>query len=192
MKTVLFIPGYYESIASRDYRATIAAIESQGFKVNFVPIGWARTTLKEWLDEFDKTYQKYDTKTTILAGFSFGAIIALSAAAQRNPAELWLFSLSPYFKEDIPKDKRDWRGLGHRRIQAFKERLTEDVFKSIRCPTSIYFGEVEAKKYPEIYNRSVRAHSLISNSKLITIPNSGHDVTNINYIETIKATLKSH
>jgi pimeloyl-ACP methyl ester carboxylesterase len=186
MRTVLFIPGYYESINDRDYKAVIKTIESKGYKVKFVPVTWMRTTLKDWLPAFIKTYEKYDAKSTILVGFSFGAVIALCAAARRNPAGLWLFSLSPYFVEDIPKDKRDMYGLGHRRIGAFKEMLSEDLCKSISCPTLVFVGEKEDKS---VHGRAIRTNKLLSRSKLIEVPDSKHDVANSNYIKSIKANL---
>jgi pimeloyl-ACP methyl ester carboxylesterase len=186
MKTVLFVPGYYESIDDRDYNAVIRAIELKGYKVKFVPITWVRTTLKDWLPEFTKIYEKYDAKNTILAGFSFGSLITLCAAAMRNPAGLWLFSLSPYFVEDIPKDKRDMYGLGHRRISAFKETVGEGLYNKIGCQTTVFVGEKEDKN---VYNRAIRTNKLLTNCELIKVPDSGHDVANPHYIEAIKANI---
>src|ERR1035437_7799397 len=101
MKTVLFVPGYQEDMKSRDYASTIRAIESQGYEVKFVPINWKRTTIDQWVEELDAEYGKCDPKQTIIAGFSFGAMTAFVTATKRNPFELWLFSLSPYFVEDL-------------------------------------------------------------------------------------------
>lgn len=101
MKTVLFVPGYQEDLTSRDYNATIKAIEKRGYKVEFVPIQWTRTTITNWVKELDKAYSNHDQSQTILAGFSYGAMTAFVSATKRNPSELWLFSLSPYFAEDL-------------------------------------------------------------------------------------------
>src|ERR1700745_701040 len=101
MKTVLFVPGYQEDIKSRDYTSTVRTIEKQGYKVKFVPINWVRTTIDNWVDELEAVYSKHDPADTILAGFSFGAITAFVAAVKQNPFELWLFSLSGYFDEDV-------------------------------------------------------------------------------------------
>lgn len=97
MKTVLFVPGFKEDIESRDYKSTIKAIESSGYKVNFIPIEWSRTTIDDWLNELWAEYSKYNPKETILAGFSFGAVTAFVAAAKQNPSELWLFPYRPIF-----------------------------------------------------------------------------------------------
>ena len=110
MKTVLFVPGYPENLESRDYVSTISSIETAGYVVKFVPIEWARTTIDDWVAELEAEYSKHDPRDTVLAGFSFGAMTAFVAASKRNPSELWLFSLSGYFDEDIKNKemKKSW------------------------------------------------------------------------------------
>jgi hypothetical protein len=63
---VLFVPGFREDIKSRDYKSTLAAIEGKGYKVEFVPIKRARTTIEDWTKELNKHYSKYDSAVTIL------------------------------------------------------------------------------------------------------------------------------
>jgi pimeloyl-ACP methyl ester carboxylesterase len=186
MKTVLFIPGFYEGLKDRDYRGVIRVIESKGYKVKFVPINWARTTLHDWVKEFTATYSQYDAKNVVLAGFSFGAMTAFVSASKRNPSELWLFSLSPYFAEDASGWKKSWHNLlGHRRMSAFKEYKFNELAKNIRCQTLIFVGEAEAKKFPGLANRVRMAHKLLTASKLVIVPNSPHDVGDPNYIQAI-------
>jgi predicted alpha/beta-hydrolase family hydrolase len=50
----------------------------------------------------------------------------------------------------------------------------------------ILYGEKEAKKYPRIGNRAEIAHKVIKDSTLIKVPNADHDVTDLNYIASLK------
>jgi pimeloyl-ACP methyl ester carboxylesterase len=186
MKTVLFIPGYYENIDSRDYKAVLKAIESKGYVTKFVPINWVRTTIDDWVNEFETVYTKYDPKNTILAGFSFGAMIALCAASKINPIELWLFSLSPYFYEDLPMQKKSHLAyIGHRRVSAFNKLIFSKSAKSIKCKTLLFIGEIERAKFSDLFNRVKEANKQIKDSNLLTVENAGHDVSNKNYIDSI-------
>lgn len=188
MKTVLFVPGYQEDIDSRDYRATIRAIEKKGYKVRFVPINWVRTTIDYWVEEFDKVYATYDPKETILAGFSYGAMTVFMSAVKRNPSELWLFSLSPYFAEDLKSKnmKQAWlKRIGHRRVTAFNELNFERLSKAINCRTLLFAGQLEIDKWPVIGERVIEADRLLSDVTLIIIPDAGHDVANKDYVQAI-------
>lgn len=186
MKTVLFIPGFREGITSCDYKSTLAAIEAKGYKVKFVPINWTRTTIDDWVKELDKEYSKHDPTETILAGFSYGSMTAFIAAAGKNPSELWLFSLSPYFCDDMPDMKKTWlSNIGHRRADAFRKLNFNSLSNRIKCKTLIIVGEIEAAKYPLIDKRSKIAHQKIANSNLIVVEDADHDVSDKNYIATI-------
>lgn len=186
MKTVLFIPGFREDIKSRDYKSTLAAIESKGYQVKFVPINWARTTIEDWAKELNKEYSQHEPADTILAGFSFGSMTAFIAAVDKNPSELWLFSFSPYFSDDMPDMKKSWlSNIGHRRADSFRKLNFNSLAKSIKCKTLIIVGEVEAAKYPLINKRSKIAHQKIANSNLVVVEGADHDVSDKNYIATI-------
>ena len=188
MKTVLFVPGYQEDLKSRDYASTISAIEERGYKVVFVSINWKRTTIDQWVDEFDAVYSKYDPKQTIIAGFSFGAMTAFVAATKRNPFELWLFSLSPYFLEDInsPDMKKSWLNIiGHRRVSAFSKINFNKLAAKIECRTLLFIGEIEMNKWSGMKKRNTVAHKQLKNNQLTIVQGVGHDVTNDKYIEAI-------
>ncbi len=188
MKTVLFVPGYQEDMNSRDYVSTIRAIESKGYKVKFVPINWMRTTIDQWVDELEAVYNKYNPKQTIIAGFSFGAMTAFVAATKRNPFELWLFSLSPYFAEDLKSKnmKQTWlNGIGHRRVSAFSKLNFKDLSAKIECRALIFVGEIEMKKWPSMNERNNAAHKQLQNNELTIVKGVGHDVANKHYIDAI-------
>lgn len=187
MKTVLFIPGFREGIKSRDYKSTLTAIEGKGYKVKFVPINWTRTTIDDWVKELDKEYSKYNPAETILAGFSYGSMTAFMAAVSKNPYELWLFSFSPYFSDDMPNMKKSWlSNIGHRRADSFRKLDFNSLAENIRCRTMIVVGEVEASRYPLIDKRSKIAHQKIANSSLTVVKGADHDVSDKNYIDAIR------
>jgi pimeloyl-ACP methyl ester carboxylesterase len=189
MKTVLFVPGYQEDLKSRDYSATIAAIKERGYKVTFVPIQWSRTTISDWAQELDRVYSKHDPKETILAGFSYGAMTALMSATKRNPSQLWLFSLSPYFAEDLKSKnmKQTWlKGIGHRRVTAFSKLDFKNLAKSVTCKTLLFTGQLEINKWPVIGERSAAAHKLLQKNTLTIVKEAGHDVADKHYIAAIE------
>jgi len=187
MKTVLFVPGFREGLTTRAYKETIKAIQSKGYVVKFVPIHWKRTLIQDWVGELDKVYENCDPKNTILAGFSYGAMTAFMSAVQKNPAELWLFSLSPYFSDDMPKMKKSWlSNIGHRRADTFRALDFTELAKSIKCKTLIFVGGVEARKYPLVGNRAEVAHKALQSSKLVVAPSADHDVTDKDYIAAIQ------
>lgn len=189
---VLFVPGSGEDIDSRDYRAVLSAIEQRGYRTQFVPIKWARTTPEKWRTQLMEEYAKHDAHETILAGFSFGAVTALLAAAERNPAALWLCSLSPYFAENFAHEymKTSWLNyLGKRRVDEFRHLSFEALAAKVSCPTQLYYGEEEFQKFPIMKRQSELAQKDITDAVLYIAPHAGHDVTNTNYLQTIHSTI---
>lgn len=189
MKTVLFIPGYPEDLESRDYASTIGMIKERGYEVVFVPIKWRYATIENWVDELMAVYDKYKPENTILAGFSYGAMTAFVASSKRNPSELWLFSLSGFFREDInSKDmKKGWlNDIGHRRVAAFEKLDYQKIARDITCKTLLFAGANEMDLWPTMKYRTNQAPKYLKNSKLTIIEGVGHDVTDELYIAAIK------
>lgn len=189
MKTVLFVPGYREHRKSRDYTSTIHAIKKQGYKVKFIPINWERSTIDDWQDELMRTYVKYDPADTILAGFSFGAMTAVVAAAKRTPSQLWLFSLSGYFHEDIKSKhmRKSWlHNLGHRRVAAFDKLIYREIAPTINCKVLLFAGDIEMNKWPTMNYRTNEAPKFLPDATLTIIRDVGHDVSDMKYISAIK------
>lgn len=188
MKTVLFVPGYRENLKSRDYTSTIKAIEAAGYIVKFVPIQWVRTTIEDWVAELEAEYSKHDPQRTILAGFSFGAMTAFVVASKRNPSELWLFSLSGYFNEDIKsKDmKKSWlSNLGHRRVTAFSKLDYKKLASKIACRVLLFAGQIEMDMWPTMRHRTNESPKYLANAHLTIVAGVGHDVADAKYISTI-------
>ena len=187
MKTVLFVPGFQEDLTSRNYDATIRALEKAGYTVEFVAINWMRTTIDDWVRELNDTYASYDPTKTILAGFSFGAMTVFMASVSRSPAELWLFSLSPYFLEDQKSRgfKQSWlKQIGHRRRDTFKKLQFSKLVKEITSKMIFFYGKDELKKWSDITYRDDVVATL-PHASLRLIDNVGHDVTNKLYVDAI-------
>lgn len=190
MKTVLFVPGYQEDMESRDYTSTLTMVRNQGYEVVFVPINWERTTIDDWVSELMATYGKLDAENTILAGFSFGAMTAFMAATIKNPSELWLFSLAPYFHDDIQSKHMygSWlRTLGHRRVSAFEKLDYKALASKVRCKTLLFAGDIEMKKWAVMKSMTNEAPKHLAHNKLTIIEGVGHDVANPKYIAAIKS-----
>jgi len=135
-------------------------------------------------------YGKYDQANTILAGFSYGALTAFVVASQRPPTELWLFSLSPYFSEDIPLLKLAWlRYIGKQRTERFWRVSFNDLAPKVICKTLVFLGEKEAKDSPILEQRAIKASKLLPKAQLIIIPGADHDATESRYIEAIKKSI---
>jgi len=189
-QTVLFVPGFREDLTSRNYSLVLSTIEKRGYATRFIPIDWNRTVLPDWLAQLEENYATYDPAQTILAGFSFGAMAAFMAAAKRTPTQLWLFSLSSYFAEDMADTKRAWlRHIGKRRTAAFSAVHFADIAEKVTCKSLIFLGQQEAEKWPVMKKRSEGAAQLISDSQLIIVPKSGHDVTDPGYLEAIASAI---
>jgi len=150
---------------------------------------WKRTTIDDWLADLQRVYVRYDPDSTILAGFSYGAMTALVAAAKLNPAELWCFSLSPYFHEDLKnsKMKQTWLDqIGVRRVRAFDKLVFTKLSRAINCKTLLFVGQKEINKYPIIDDRAKEAHALLKHNQLIVISGAGHDVSHPQYRQAIE------
>jgi esterase/lipase len=191
MKTVLLVPGNKQGMETHPYQNLVKGIEGAGYKVIFIPMRWRHTTQKDWLIQLEEEYDKLDPRNTVLAGFSFGSITVFIEAAKRPPSELWLFSLSPYFAEDLPLLKNRWKeGIGKKRLKYFTNLSFNELVKNISSKTLLFAGDQEMKKYPDLAYRFEDAHTKIPDSKLIVAEGVGHDVTHPNYIKTIVEAIK--
>lgn len=95
--------------------------------------------------------KRHDAEKTILAGFSFGALTAFIVASCRLLSELWLFSLSPFFSEDLPRVKQwELAQLGKRRVNVARNISFLNMAKTVTCPVMLFVGSEELVKWPEM------------------------------------------
>lgn len=185
-----FIPGWGEILTDRNYQAVLDVYKEAGYEPEFINIDWNYKLIDDWVEEVKGKISKKDLESSLLSGFSFGAMISLVLAAKyARPQKLLLFSLSPYFAEDIPKLKKSWiSGIGKRKTENFNKLQFAPIAQKIKSPTSIFVGIKEGK---EIERRAKGAEKYIKNSKLITIDDVGHDVANPTYVKEIKNLLNT-
>lgn len=190
MKTVLFTPGFHSEEVYENYKGkpALELIKSLGYNLEFVPIKWQRTTVDDWTKRLREVYAKHKPANTILAGFSLGAITSLVVAAERQPNELWLFSLSPFFAEDLKFQKRAYmeRVIGKRREAAFSRLHFDKLASRITCPTLIMAGTEEMKRYPGIKRRSEATRGAIKGSRYVVIDGAEHAIASPPYLKAIK------
>lgn len=171
---------------THDYESVLEAIRSKGFRATFVPISWDSTSMEDWLPQFQTEYDKLDPSKTVLAGFSYGAMIVLVAATKRQPSELWLMSLAPFFSEDLNFARLLWLFIrGRQRIKPFQKLSFDKLASRINCKTLVFIGDAEAKKYRSLEKRAAAAKKQIKDSELVRIPNGRHDITSPIYIQTL-------
>lgn len=187
MKTVLFVPGFQEDLSSRDYAKTLSIIEKSGYNVRFVPIEWQRTTIEDWVAQLDQVYAHYSTDDVVLAGFSFGAMTAFVSASERPSSQLWLFSPSPYFNEDLasPGFKKAWlKIIGTNRERTFKKIRFTDLVNNTPSKILFFYGSNELKSWPNMTYRQklVDSHS---HTSTVIVPNGEHDVSSDTYVKSI-------
>lgn len=81
------------------------------------------------------------------------------------------------------------KGIGKHRVVDFSALSFESLAKSVNCKTLLFAGQLEIDKWPVIGERAKDAHSLLRNNKLVIIPEVGHDVADLKYIEAISGNI---
>ncbi len=187
MKAYL-IPGAFDNLKSRDYQAVLDVYKKLGYDPEFIHIDWKYKTINDWVEQVEAKISKKDLRNSLLSGFSWGSMIALAVAAEyTNPKKLLLFSVSPYFAEDLPHVKKPWfKWAGKHRIATFKNFYMNELAAKIDCPTIIFIGSKEVSKYSDVKRRSREAHKRIKNSRKVVIKGVGHNLADPKYVEAIR------
>jgi pimeloyl-ACP methyl ester carboxylesterase len=149
--------------------------------------------MEDYVKEFKAFYEKHKTTENYVLGFSYGAVIALLSANDLRPKKIYLCSLSPDFKEDLPK-MEPWmrRYVGKRRISEMKTRSGRKYARTLMVPSVIFYGEVEGRKFPALRKRCEEIASLAKESRLVTVKDAPHDIRHPEYQKAIKAILGNH
>jgi alpha/beta superfamily hydrolase len=189
MKAYL-VPGAFEDLKSRNYQAIMDIYKQLGYQPLFIEVDWKYKTINDWVEQVKAKIPKEDLPNSLLSGFSWGSMIALAIATETSPKQLFLFSLSPYFAEDLPHVKKPWfKWAGKHRTAAFKNFYMDELAAKINCPTTIFIGSKEVSKYSDMKKRTNEAHNRIKNSRKVVVENVGHNVTDPAYIEAIRKEL---
>ena len=192
MGPLIFVPGFQEDRESRDYEPVLRFFGERGYSPSFAEINWRRTTQKDWVRQLEKLRSEVGFQAP-LAGFSFGAVTALLSAADRQPSELWLFSLSPLFAEtDRSWTATDRKVLGKGRLcLAVKTPLTT-LAQRITCPVRIFLGEKEADRWPEMRQCFDIVLSQAVSAKGSVLDGVGHAVDDLRYMYGVVESERGH
>ncbi|HYG84105.1 MAG TPA: hypothetical protein VD907_04450 [Verrucomicrobiae bacterium] len=192
---VFFAPGFQRGFEKGGYNRVRKAIKRKGYEFVEVPIEW-RTYPEDWKRQFLEAYRARvkSGQKVIFAGFSLGAVTAFLAAADQQPDELWLFSFSARFAEDIPHVPAEQLEYLETKTPGLVAKLRELVFAQlaprIQCYTLLMMGAVEIKGSPLLHERMLAAQrSLANTSSLVVVEGVGHKANDPKYANAIAASI---
>ena len=187
-KLIYIIPGYSEFTKERKYQIVGSFFKKKGYSVKYVDINWKYKTMSDYVKEFEEKVSKDNTTNFSVLGFSFGAMIAFISATHINFKNLYLCSLSPYFKEDVSKLKDSWKkAIGKRKLKDVNNFSFNKIVKSIKCKSLLFVGE---KEHLLVLNRVKETHKKIRNSSLIIVPNAKHEMGYKNYLKCLRGVIE--
>lgn len=191
-KIVFIIPGFRHKVSQKSYKDLAGRFRKAGYFVVSVSIEWRSTTIIDNLACFFKQYEKVMKQQPLtqsdvyIVGFSYGALIAFLAATKINIQGLMLCSLSPFFKEDLPKKiPTNSSFLEEKRYEVFSSLKTKEIAKKVKAKKiMMLYGEKESKK---LINRTKSAFRAIGSKDkfLFSIKNTEHEIASKKYISAI-------
>lgn len=186
-KTFFILPGFRMQTTDKPFLWLKKFLKEKGFNVIGVPVAWNNSTITKNSDDFKQFYNKNKGAENYILGFSYGAVIAFMTANELKPKKIFLCSLSPDFIEDKKfMHKSDIRYIGKRRYEDTLKRSAIKIAKDLSVPVIIFYGEKEAKKYPELKTRANDTARYATNSKIVVVKDSPHQIDFPEYIDAIK------
>lgn len=192
IKIVFIIPGFRHKISQKGYIDLKQKLKKDGYIVVPVAIPWRDSTITDnaehFLKIFEKSLAKFKSfeKEVYLLGFSYGAMIAFLAATKISVTGLILCSLSPFFKEDLPKKlPKNISVLQEKRYSAFAKLPVAKLAKKIKAKdVMMLYGEKESVR---LIARTKSAFRAIASRKkyLFEIQNTDHNIADTKYISAI-------
>lgn len=168
-KTVFIIPGFKQKPTQKAYKKLIQILQKEGYYTVSVTLPWKQRTISENTTLFLRQYNKLQRKKKYILGFSFGAMIAFLAATKVRTAGLILCSLSPYFKEDVAKERKsDLSSLMQHRYRDFSRLHGKTLAKQIKTKQILMlYGVKEAES---LIKRVKKTFKQISSKRKFLIP----------------------
>jgi predicted alpha/beta hydrolase family esterase len=177
-RDILIIPGFGENSTMGPYKKLKKLLESKpGITVRFYNPQWNYRTTTDWLIDFERKITITDE--TSIIGFSMGAYLALLIAQSHLVDQLILASLSPFFKENIPRlPSAAHRFFGKRKMADFKNY---SIPKKIKANQAIFlFGDKDMAMAIKQAQKLARQYQ----GNFHLIQNTPHDLTDT-YIQVI-------
>ena len=191
-RTFFIIPGFKQKATDEQFKWLTKLLKSKGFDVVNVPVDWKYRTASDYARDFKVFYDKHRSQSNYVLGFSYGAVIALLTASELRPNKIYLCSLSPDFKEDL-SSMTPWvkKMIGKKRVLDIKKRSGRAIAKNLDIPSVLFYGEKEARLYPQLKVRCEETNKLAKSSKLVVVKDAPHRLNHLNYIEAIHRELDS-
>lgn len=193
MTTIFLITGFRPGVtATHDkYKHFIKLLEDKGYKVVPVDIDWAYKTHTQFVSLFLKYYKAMKTDRNVLVGNSFGALAALLSAREFEPDEIYLCSLSPFFKESlVDKEVENYskKRFGTRRVEDLKQysivRVAEEL-NSTQIKVHFLFGSIERTIYPMLPKFTETYQRLFKNSTITELDDVAHSLRLPEYYQSV-------
>lgn len=188
-KAIFIIPGYRQSATSKTYQEIAATFRNEGFSPILVKIPWKNSTISDNTEYFLEKYKKIKARRKYILGFSYGAMIAFITTTKVSASGLILCSLSPYFKEDLPKKTTAAQSmLMIDRFNDFQKFHSGKIAKATKAKKVLMlYGAQESLP---LIRRVVKTFSKIPSKKhLIKVSRTEHEIGNHRYLNAIsKAT----
>ncbi len=172
-------------------------MRNEGYQPIRVAIPWKGSTISENTDYFLRVYKKSIAKASsgvqvYLLGFSYGAMIAFLAATKISVKGLILCSLSPFFKEDLPKKHpKNISSLQVKRFNDFSTLKSTTLAKKIRAKCVYMFYGVNESK-PLIARVTKTFQQIPKHEKyLLSVKNMQHNIADTKYMTAIHYSLKT-
>ena len=186
MKKLYIIPGFGESIRSKNYRRITKDAKELGFTIIPVHIRWKLyAPMSDFMRQAQETISSATTEDYIL-GFSFGAYIMTVLALKKKYKGYIFCSISPYFKDDlqyIPEKTKEYFG------KIFMGSLKKYSFPKSSSGRAWFF--IGDKDWDIAIQRAHKAYKAWRGRKNIYIvKGAGHELLNKNYVKQIKTILK--
>jgi alpha/beta superfamily hydrolase len=185
-KIAYIIPGHGESHKRQSgYNKVADMFRERGIQPIHVEINWQvkkPQPFEKHVKQFLKKYKKPRNARVYVLGFSFGAIIAFLSEPKTKPTAIILCSLSPYFKEDIPKLPKSWSRWWNKNYPNSEYSFTE-LAPRIKTKTLMVAGDKEG---PEVDRKMKVAKRLIKKSSLITATGAKHRIGQKKYLIGVK------
>lgn len=197
MKKVFILRGFKlgTTAADIDYLDVKQAVGAKGYEVVPFPVTWNNKTMSQYSNSFIDFYLSNKGTENIIVGVSYGAMAALVSASHTRPNLLILCSLSGYFKEDLEKYSKDNRmiaRMGKRRcadLETISAELMAQNTATAGIESMMLYGEKEKQLHPILYNRILQTAKILQPTKMIEVPNSGHNIHNPSYLAALSQSI---
>lgn len=198
-KLVFVIPGYRHHPQTKAYSALTNILKKEGYVPIIITIPWKQTTISENTEYFLRNYtqvlsrhKSVQRKKIYFLGFSFGAMIAFLATTKVQVSGLILCSLSPYFREDLPKIRnKQYAAITAKRYRDFTQLRAVTIAKKVKAKKVLMvYGKKEA---PSLIKRVTKTYLQIAttNKHLLSLKNTEHDIGSKHYLQGIHHAVKT-